>query len=129
MSSWIDDVLLLIGGSFMLIAAIGILRMPDLLSRMQTATKASSLGLGAVILAVGTHFGEPLVIVRALAIIAFGFITVPIAAHMLGRAAYFVGEPLWEGTLIDELRGQYDKRTHELRHPALEEVTPGGPDD
>lgn len=120
--TYIDDVFLIAGGLLMLLAAIGILRMPDLFSRMQTATKASSLGLGSVIVAVAIHFGDPLVVVRAVMIIAFGFITVPIAAHMIGRAAYFVGEPLWEGTIIDEMRGQYDHLTHELRSRPLPEI-------
>lgn len=125
MTDWldyVDDALLITGGFLMLLSAIGILRMPDLLSRMQTATKASSLGLGTVILAVAIHFGDPFVIIRAVAIITFGFITVPIAAHMLGRAAYFVGEPLWKGTLVDELSGQYNPLTHELSAPDLPEV-------
>lgn len=125
MTDWyryIDDAFLIVGGFLMLLSAIGILRMPDLLSRMQTATKASSMGLGSVIIAVAIHFGDPLVAVRAIAIITFGFITVPIAAHMLGRAAYFVGEPLWKGTLVDEMAGQYDHVTHELRARELPEV-------
>ena len=40
--------------------------------------------------------------------------TAPIAAHMIGRAAYISKAPLWENTLGDELKGKYDKKTHEL---------------
>jgi len=65
-------------------------------------------------LSVALHFGELGVVTRALLAIAFFFLTAPVAAHMIGRAAYFVGVPLWEGTLRDELRGRYDPRTHEL---------------
>ena len=49
--------------------------------------------------------------------ITFVFLTAPVAAHMIARASYFVGVPLWEGTIIDELRGHYDRRTHRLARP------------
>jgi multicomponent Na+:H+ antiporter subunit G len=44
----------------------------------------------------------------------FFLLTAPVAAHMIGRAAYFVGVPLWSGTITDELRGHYDMKTHRL---------------
>jgi multicomponent Na+:H+ antiporter subunit G len=114
MSEMIRDVFLVIGASFLLLAAIGILRMPDLYSRIQAATKASTLGVGCIILALAIHFGETGVSVRALLVIAFFFLTAPVAAHVIGRAAYFVGVPLWDRTIIDELRGHYDAGTHKL---------------
>jgi multicomponent Na+:H+ antiporter subunit G len=88
--------LLIIGALFLLLAAIGITRMPDLLMRMQTATKASTLGVGCMLLAVAVYFHDFGVAMRALLVIVFFFITAPVAAHMIGRAAYFVGVPLWE---------------------------------
>jgi len=106
--------LMLVGAAFLLLAAIGIVRMPDLFTRMQAATKAATLGVSCIMLSVALHFGELGVVTRALLAIAFFFLTAPVAAHMIGRAAYFVGVPLWEGTLRDELRGRYDPRTHEL---------------
>jgi multicomponent Na+:H+ antiporter subunit G len=51
---------------------------------------------------------------RVPATMSFVFLTAPVAAHMIARAAYFVGVSLWEGTMIDELRGHYDRRTHRL---------------
>jgi multicomponent Na+:H+ antiporter subunit G len=54
------------------------------------------------------------VAVRAVLTIAFFFLTAPVAAHMIGRAAYFIGVPLWQGTIVDELSGHYDRRTHGL---------------
>ncbi len=114
MSELVSALLLLIGATFMLLAAVGVARMPDLLTRMQTATKASTLGIGCLLLAVAVHFSQLSIITRALATIAFVFLTAPVAAHMIGRAAYFVGVPLWEGTVCDELRGRYDVATHAL---------------
>jgi multicomponent Na+:H+ antiporter subunit G len=114
MNEMIRDVFLVIGASFLLLASIGIIRMPDLYSRIQAATKASTLGVGCIILALAIHFGDVGVSVRALLVIAFFFLTAPVAAHVIGRAAYFVGVPLWERTIIDELRGHYDAGTHKL---------------
>ena len=68
-------------------------------------------------MAVVPHFGELAITTRPLAIVIFVFLTAPVAAHMIARASYFVGVPLWEGTIIDELRGHYDRRTHRLARP------------
>jgi multicomponent Na+:H+ antiporter subunit G len=46
--------------------------------------------------------------------ILFLFITAPLGAHMLARAAYFDGVPLWKGTVIDELKDRYDRKAHAL---------------
>jgi len=114
MSDAISAVLLLSGSMFMFLAAVGVVRMPDLFTRMQTTTKSATLGAGCMLLAAAFYFGDLGVTTRALAVIAFLFLTAPVAAHMIGRAAYFVGVPLWEGTIKDELQGHYDLRTHTL---------------
>jgi CPA2 family monovalent cation:H+ antiporter-2 len=117
MTEMIGSALMLIGATFMLLAGAGVVRMPDLFTRMQAATKASTLGMGCVVLSVAIHFGELGIATRALAMIVFVCLTVPVSAHMIARASYFVGVPLWEGTIIDELRGHYDRRTHRLARP------------
>jgi multicomponent Na+:H+ antiporter subunit G len=117
MSEIVMTALLIVGGAFLLLAAVGIVRMPDLYSRIQAATKAATLGVGCIILALAIHFEDLGITVRALLVIAFLFITQPVAAHMIGRAAYFVGVPLWEHTIMDELRGRYDAATHSLESP------------
>lgn len=108
---------MLLGAFFMFVAAVGIIRMPDLLMRMHAATKAGTLGTGLILAAVAVFHGDLGVSMRAVATISFLFLTAPVAAHMIGRAAYFAGVRLWEGTVIDELRGRYDERTHELESP------------
>ncbi len=117
MNEILSSTLLIIGAIFALLAGAGVVRMPDLFTRMQAATKASTLGIGCIVVAVAIHFGELAITTRALAIVIFVFLTAPVAAHMIARASYFVGVPLWEGTIIDELRGQYDRRTHRLARP------------
>ncbi len=106
--------LLLVGTLFMLVASLGVLRMPDLFLRMSASTKAATLGVGAMLLAVAVHFNEIGVTSRALATIIFLLLTAPVAAHLLGRAGYFVGVVLAEETVIDELHGRYDLETHVL---------------
>jgi multicomponent Na+:H+ antiporter subunit G len=103
---------MLIGATFLLLAAVGVVRMPDLFTRMQPATKAATLGITCMLLAVAVYFGRVGVTTRALVGIAFFFLTAPVTAHLVGRASYFMGIPRWPGTIIDELRGQYDPLTH-----------------
>jgi multicomponent Na+:H+ antiporter subunit G len=112
MSEIITSILMLLGAGFLLLAAVGIVRMPDLFTRMQPATKAATLGITCMLLAVAVHFGRIGTTTRALAAIAFFFLTAPVTAHLIGRASYFVGVPLWKDTVIDELRGKYDPLTH-----------------
>lgn len=114
MAEGLSQVLLLLGTVFMLLGAIGMVRMPDVLTRMHSSTKSSTLGVGLIMLGVALHFGEFSIGVRAIAIIVFMFSTAPVAAHMIARAAYLSGVPLWEGTLSDEMRGRYDEETHDL---------------
>ncbi len=124
----ISGALVLVGALFALVAGVGILRMPDLYTRMSATTKVATLGVGSTLLAVAVYCGELGVATRALAAVAFVFLTAPVAAHMIGRASYFVGVPMCPETAIDELRGHYDLRTHELESvcfPELELQLPG----
>jgi multicomponent Na+:H+ antiporter subunit G len=114
MSEMVSNALILIGASFLLLAAVGMLRMPDLFTRMQAASKASTLGIGCVLLALAFHFPGISVNIRVVATIVFFFLTAPITAHLVGRASYFVGVPIWKGTVVDELRGRYNPLTHHL---------------
>ena len=122
--NWLDVlslVLFLVGTFFMVLAGIGLLRMPDLFLRMSASTKASTLGAGFILLAAALYFEDLGTTSRALATIVFIFLTAPVAAHRIGRAAYFNGVPLWEGTKRDDLSGHYDIRTHELESDPCED--------
>ena len=103
------------GGLFALVASVGVLRLPDILIRMHASTKAGTLGCGLILVAVAIHFADGGTITRAIAAIVFIVLTAPIAAHMIGRAAYRTGVPLWKGTIIDELAGSEDERAAEPR--------------
>jgi multicomponent Na+:H+ antiporter subunit G len=113
-SEIVHNALLLFGCGLLLLAAVGIVRMPDLFTRMQTATKGATLGISCILIAVALAMNDFGVAIRASLTVAFFFLTAPVAAHMIARAAYFIGVPLWRGTIADELQGHYDKRTHVL---------------
>ncbi len=118
MTEWLQllltTVLLIVGGGLMLIAAVGVVRLPDLLMRMHATTKAGTLGAALTVAAVAVHFAEAAVTARAAAIILFIVLTAPVAAHAIGRASYFAGVTLWRGTARDDLRGKYDADSHTL---------------
>lgn len=115
MTDIVREGLILVGALFMLLAALGVVRLPDLLTRMHATTKAATLGATLVMLAVALHFAQVAVVARAFGVILFIMMTAPVAAHVIGRAGYFVGTRLWEGTLKDELKPNYDPLTHELK--------------
>jgi multicomponent Na+:H+ antiporter subunit G len=83
---------------------------------MHASTKSASLGIALIMVGASLYFNDLAVSARSLAVVAFLFTTAPVAAHMIGRAAYFSRVPLWPGTLSDDLAGRYDARTHELFH-------------
>jgi multicomponent Na+:H+ antiporter subunit G len=83
------------------------LRMPDLFLRMSCSTKAATIGVGTMLLALALYFENLGVATRALATICFIFLTAPVGAHRIGRIAYLVGVRLWKGTITDELEGVY----------------------
>jgi len=113
MNDWLTAALLISGASFLLIASIGLVRMPDLFTRMQAATKASTLGAGCMLLAVAVRFHSLGVGPRAVATAGFIFLTAPVAAHLIGRAAYVIRVPLWEKTVADEMRSQFEQAEEE----------------
>lgn len=114
MGQLLGTILMIFGVFFILIAGVGLLRMPDLYLRMSTATKASTLGLGLILLGTAIYFGNLGIASRAIATIIFVMLTAPVSAHMIGRAAYTNGVALWEGTEVDELNGRYDETQQSL---------------
>lgn len=100
------SVLLIGGAGFMALAGLGILRMPDLFTRMHASTKGASLGVALMLIAAAVFFQDLTVGTKAFITTAFIFLTAPVAAHMLGRAAYAKNIPLWRESVIDEGRGK-----------------------
>lgn len=96
-------VLLLTGCLLALIAAFALHRFPDLFCRMHGATKPASLGLLLVAVAAALAIAAPAASVKLLLVVVLQFLTVPVSAHMVGRAAYRAGIEMADLTEIDEL--------------------------
>lgn len=114
MTDIIVIILSTLGTLFILLAAIGVVKMPDLYLRISVTTKAATLGIGLILIAAAFYFNDAAITARVLAIIVFMLLTAPVGAHMIGRASYFTGVKMWKKSKIDELEGQYDSKTHKL---------------
>lgn len=87
----------LLGGAFfMLIASIGMLRLPDLYTRMHAVTKAGTVGVGFLLLAAALFFNDVTVVSRVLGTLLFIFMTAPIGAHLLGKVMLEKGYKMWK---------------------------------
>ncbi len=98
----VASALLLVGAAFSLIAGIGVLRLTDVLMRMHATSKAGTLGAGLILLAAAIVMPGVASAAKAVAAIAFILLTAPVAAHAIGRAAYYSATPLSARTWIDE---------------------------
>jgi multicomponent Na+:H+ antiporter subunit G len=99
---WVTGLLAVFGAGLVLLAAIGVLRMPDLFTRMQAATKATTLGLGCLLACAAIQLADPSSMVRVVSIGAFLMLTSPVSTHVIARAAYLTHVPLWKGTIVNE---------------------------
>ena len=97
--------LALIGFPFSLSGAVGIVRMPDLYTRLQCSSKNVTMGTLPLLLAVAVDkgllsaYGS-----RALLVAVLVLVVNPLAAHALARAAYRMGVPMWPGSVVDQAR-------------------------
>ncbi|WP_099558748.1 monovalent cation/H(+) antiporter subunit G [Hartmannibacter diazotrophicus] len=103
----VAGLLLLAGGLFAMLGALGLLRFPDLYTRMHAASKAGTLGSGFILLAVAFYAGDLSVAIRAIAAVTFLLLTAPVSAHLLARAAYIAGYKPDPSTKIDEYRREF----------------------
>jgi multicomponent Na+:H+ antiporter subunit G len=119
--------LLMVGGTaFMLVAAIGLLRLPDLYTRMHAVTKAGTLGIGLTLISAAVAFGDLSVTTRALVALLFVLLTAPVSAHMIGRAGYLGGVSLWENTAFDDWGAGYEVLRREGEDPEASVSETGG---
>jgi len=98
--------LLLMGAALMLATGLGLMRMPDIFTRMHAATKGASLGVAFMLLAAALAFQETGVFLKGAITVLFIFLTAPVAANLLARAAYAQKTPLWKKSVMDEGRGK-----------------------
>ena len=106
--SYVAGALIVVGALFALVASIGLLRLPDLYTRMHAASKAGTLGSCVMLIALAVHAQDPAIAARALAGVVFFLLTVPISSHLLAKAAHSAGYGLWEKSRQDDLKSALD---------------------
>ncbi len=110
LSQYITLVCIWIGIAFIGIAAIGIIRMPDVYTRMSAVTKAVALGVGFILIGVVFHFNDTTVMVKATTIVVFLIFSLSVSAHVIGLAAYEDRTPMTDQTFLDELKEDVGER-------------------
>jgi multicomponent Na+:H+ antiporter subunit G len=114
----LTTITLIAGLFFMLVGALGVLRLPDVYLRMIAASKCITVGISGMLLAavfhfiaIGTATGAPAgegssavaASTKAILVILFQFVAGPVGAYMLARSSHIDRVPMWEGTVSDDL--------------------------
>ena len=115
--------LILAGCIFMLVSAIGIVRLPDVFARMHAAGKASTVGVSGLLLAAGLYFYDEFLMLRMLALIALVFATAPIATTAMARAAYRTGPRKRKHLRYDEMAAGQETEPPQTGNAARDGVT------
>ncbi len=102
MTGWATAILMLVGSVFTLLAATGVLKLPDAVMRMQASAKASTLGLACLLLGAAFQLPDLSSVVRLMSLGGFLMATAPLSAHIVARATLSRGAPLWEGLVVNE---------------------------
>ena len=98
----------IVGVAFMVISAIGVLRLPDMYTRMHAAGKAATLGVICVLLAAGLFYPDYLI--RMILLIVFFFLTAPVATTTMARAAYRTAKKERQFVLNYDAMAQEDEK-------------------
>ncbi|MFY9262763.1 MAG: monovalent cation/H(+) antiporter subunit G [Actinomycetaceae bacterium] len=102
-ADWTGTILLVLGTLFTLIAAISVVRYPDLLSRQHTATKPQVFSLMLLFAGVALIVRNNSITWTFLIVIAFQLLSSPISAHLMARSAYRTGRLWIDSYVVDEL--------------------------
>ena len=103
MAEWIAFFALILGALFVLVSAIGILRLPDLYMRMHATTKTTSMGITGILIAVMILFPDFSTILKGLLIIVFIYLTTPLGAHMIAKAGIMLNIKKWKRYVRDDI--------------------------
>ncbi|TFG82440.1 MAG: Na+/H+ antiporter subunit G [Chromatiales bacterium] len=109
MGELIGSLFLLGGAVFLFSAGLGVLRMPDTYNRIQTGTKATTLG--TILILIGLAFLHPAWTFKLIILIFFVMLTNPVSSHALARAAHTIGTAETKSTVIDQLDATGDDDT------------------
>lgn len=108
-------IIVLLGALLSALSTFGLLRLPDTYLRSHAATKSTTLGilfiLGAAFFYFLIYLDYADASAKLLLGIVFVFVTAPVAGHLNGRAAYRSGVPLWEQSVRDDLKKEFDRQS------------------
>ena len=110
-SDIIGNLLLITGSLFLFAAGLGVLRMPDTYNRIQTGTKATTLG--SITVLIGLAFLHPAWSLKLIILIFFVMLTNPVSSHALARASHSIGIHKAKTMVIDQLTIANDAQENE----------------
>ena len=113
LSDIIGNLFLIIGSVFLFSAGLGVLRMPDTYNRIQTGTKATTLG--TIMILIGLAFLHPAWTFKLIILIFFVMLTNPVSSHALARASHATGVHETEETVVDQLTDATEKQSAEVK--------------
>jgi multicomponent Na+:H+ antiporter subunit G len=100
-----------VGTLAMLLAGLGMVRLPDLFLRLQATAKAATLGVGGLLCAAAVTMGSLGAVAHVLLTVVFLFTITPVATLLIARAAFHAGVPLWDKTGENDLAAKYRAQT------------------
>lgn len=115
MNDTIFKILLLIGVLFNLFGCIGLIRLPDVYNRLQSATKCVTLGACSILLGLFFHFGISEAGIKSIVAIPLLFFAATVAAHALVRGSYRFGVKLGGQSVIDEYKDEAEKSAEDKK--------------
>jgi multicomponent Na+:H+ antiporter subunit G len=101
-SEIIGLIFVVVGIAFDFFGCLGLIRFPDIYNRLHSSIKCVTLGTSGILLGLFCYKGFSPSGVKALLCVAFLFLTSPVSAHALSRAAHISGVKLWEKSVCDE---------------------------
>ncbi|MGI9591052.1 MAG: monovalent cation/H(+) antiporter subunit G [Myxococcota bacterium] len=110
MTSLIGASLIGLGIAFDVVGCLGLLRLPDVYSRMQAATKCVALGTLLIVAGAVVTAGTASAVAKGALCLIFLLLTSPTGSHALAHAAHRAGTPLWKGSLLDQLADDGEDR-------------------
>ncbi|AZU60694.1 monovalent cation/H(+) antiporter subunit G [Neobacillus mesonae] len=107
---WIVGGFILIGVILSFLSAVGLIRFPDVYTRAHAVSKSANLGVLCILLGTFLYFllKDGYFRIRLLLGVFFVFLTSPVVAHMLNRAAYRSGVPMAKESVRDDLKGYFE---------------------
>ena len=113
MNEWIGIGFMALGVAFDLLGCLGLVRLPDVYSRLQAATKCVTLGTCSILIGVFVMACFSATGFKALLCAVFVLLTSPVSAHALARGAHKAGFPLWSGSVADHYASAQREETPE----------------